>query len=246
MKQSGIAIFPYDETSRIRGTSRGAEQFLDIIEADGVCNVTANGLDPSAYCKKIFVTAQTNKIRLAFGGEHTITFPLVEALKSFHPGLKIVVFDAHHDAYVYPLLNHYSVFYYTVSDLKIETLIVGARYELDKCYHGTKVISDEKIMSLGTNGVLNKIRAFIAGSPFYLSIDVDVLNPIEFPAVGGPVSGGISTDILNNFVSCLLADGPVSADLVEFNPLNALDSRSALELLRPTVKLLLDWVRKCD
>lgn len=54
----------------------------------------------------------------------------------------------------------------------------------------------------------------------YVSIDLDVLSPTEFPGVGFPVAGGISVTRLMLYISMLKRySNKIIWDIVEYNPL---------------------------
>lgn len=168
--------------------------------------------------RRLHRLASEHGVRLALGGEHFISFPLLEALSVRHPGLKVIVLDAHHDAYDYPLLTHYSVFHYVRHELGLPTLIVGARHELDQMPSGCELLPATRALS-AFDACIERVREFAAGGPFYLSIDLDVLEPAFFAAVSDPVGGGFAQEHLTMLTRVLLKLSPVGMDIVEYNPL---------------------------
>jgi len=44
---------------------------------------------------------------------------------------------------------------------------------------------------IGIDGVVGRIRERIDDAPFYLSIDIDVLDPAHAPGTGTPEVGGL-------------------------------------------------------
>lgn len=135
---------------------------------------------------------------VALGGDHSITLPIVEALK---PKL-VVSFDAHcdsRDEYLGGRHNAATVMK-RVSEIT-ETLVLGVRQKVG----GTCVMLED----LASFSAKDKKNA-------YLSIDVDVLDPSIMPGTGTPVPPGLS---LQGLLSLLDQFNPVGADLVEVNPL---------------------------
>ena len=132
------------------------------------------------------------------GGDHSITLPIVEALK---PKL-VVSFDAHcdhRDEYLGGRLNAATVMK-RVSEI-CEVVVIGVREK----FGGNCVMADE-------------IESFSPGDKkrAYLSIDVDVLDPSIMPGTGTPVPPGITLKKLFELIDKF---EPVSADIVEVNPL---------------------------
>jgi agmatinase len=135
---------------------------------------------------------------VCLGGDHSITLPIVEALK---PKL-VVSFDAHcdfRDEYLGGKLNAATVMK-RVSEI-CEVIVIGVREK----FGGNCVMFDE----LESFSPKDRKKA-------YLSIDVDVLDPSIMPGTGTPVPPGINLkklfELIENF-------DPVAADIVEVNPL---------------------------
>jgi arginase family enzyme len=242
-----VLLAGYDGTSRVPGTSLGAEPLWHALQqaagrAWPACSIGEQSKNSALWCRRIRAQARATPIRLALGGEHSITFPLLEALSERHPSLRLVVLDAHHDAYDYPLLTHYTVLHYACHDLGIPTLIVGARHELEQMPNGCRVITAERLRR-NPAAVQCELQDFVRGAPFYLSLDVDVLEPGDFPAVSSPVEGGPSVLELTQLCRALLELQPLAADIVEYNPLR--DSPDG-ECLRRLVPVLVEVARWLD
>lgn len=241
-----ILLAGYDGTSRVAGASLGAEPLWHALQQLAgrplpACSLYEQSKSSALWCRRIRAHARNSPVRLALGGEHLITFPLLEALCERHPGLRLVVLDAHHDAYDYPLLTHYTVLHYACHDLGVPTLILGARHELEQMRSACRVITAER---LGRNpaAVVDEIRAFVRGAPFYLSLDVDVLEPADFPAVSSPVEGGPSVPELASLCKALLELQPLAIDIVEYNPLKDSPDGECLRRLSPLLVEVARWL----
>ncbi|WP_292643782.1 arginase family protein, partial [Mesorhizobium sp.] len=72
---------------------------------------------------------------------------------------------------------------------------------------------------LGAAKVLDKTRAALARSPYWLHLDIDVLDQTVMPAVDSPGSPGIDPDDLFAILSALVA-GPacIGMDMTIFDP----------------------------
>jgi arginase family enzyme len=246
-EQVTVLLAGYDGTSRVPGTSLGAEALWHALRgaAPAGSQWSALRLDEQSkssavWCRRLQGCARTKTIRLALGGEHLITFPLLEVLAERHSGLRIVVMDAHHDAYDYPLLTHYSLFHYAVHELGIPTLIVGARHELDRMPAGCEVVSAADALD-DLNGAVERARRFVTGSPFYFSVDLDVLDPGVFPAVSDAVPRGLDMAQLTDVARQMFRLGPVAADVVEYNPLRDPEG-DALLRLHPFLSEVARWL----
>lgn len=193
------------------------------------------------FCRQLRAAAERTPFRFALGGEHLVSFPLIEAAQQRHPGLKLIVFDAHHDAYSYPLLTHHSLFHYTQHDLAVPTMLVGPRFELELT-DAPELVDGAALARLPDDQVVDSIARFVGDSPFYFSIDVDVLDPREFPAVSAPVDGGLSIVRLTTLTRRILAMRPVAADITEYNPMRDDARASALARLAPVAREFSEWM----
>jgi agmatinase len=223
---AAVVLAGYDGTSRVAGASLGALPLWQMLA--NTCPALARAQTPlvigeesknsAFWCRKLKTIALEQPVKLALGGEHLISFPLLEVLGARHPGLRVVVLDAHHDAYDYPLLTHYSLFHYVRHELQLETMIVGARHELEQMPPGCELV--EAGATPGSiDAAISRVRAFVAGAPFYFSVDLDVLDPKVFPAVSDAVPGGLRLEQLTALTHAVLELGPVALDVVEYNPL---------------------------
>jgi arginase family enzyme len=218
-----VLLAGYDGTSRVPGTSLGPAALWNVLAEEGAAerasplSVTEESKNSAFWCRKIARVVAEHPVKLTLGGEHLVSFPVIETLASKHPGLRVVVLDAHHDAYDFPLLTHYSLFHYVRHELALETLIVGARHELEQMPEGCIVVDGRA--ATNTEETIARMRAFVDGAPFYFSVDLDVLDPTVFAPVSDPVPGGITVAQLTTLTRAMLDLGPVAVDVVEYNAL---------------------------
>ena len=137
------------------------------------------------------------KIPFMIGGEHSVTLGAVKAAFKKYPDLHIIQFDAHtdlRDEYLGQYFSHASVIrrcWDMVGDNKIFQFGIrsGERAEWDfakKHLHTTK-------FNFGKNfDELNKVVEKLKGKPVYFTLDLDVLDPSEFPGTGTPEAGGVT------------------------------------------------------
>ena len=161
-----------------------------------------------------------NKILLSAGGEHLVTYPLVQAyFEKYGEDLHIIHFDAHTDLredYMGEKLSHASVIkriYDIVGRDKIYQFCVRSG-EKEEFHYKDKGIFQEKF----TFTKLPEVLAKLDGKPVYVTIDLDVLDPSVFPGTGTPEAGGINFNEMLNLIKLLKNAKIVGADVVELSP----------------------------
>jgi agmatinase len=153
------------------------------------------------------------------GGEHTVTLPIVQALKQRCDQFVILHLDAHsdlRDSYEGQRINHSTVMRRVVELVGDENLIQlgirsGTRQEF-------RWISEHGVSGSFLPGQERTLFRRIAGRPVYLSLDLDVLDPACFPGVGNPEAGGWSYQLMERFVEFLDGVNLIGADIVELMP----------------------------
>ena len=103
---------------------------------------------------------------------------------------------------------------------------------------GVNVITWEEICNLGLEGALERVKELLKVENLHISFDLDSVDPEEAPGVSVPVKGGLKREEVLEIFSSLEADYEVtSVDIVELNPLNDREGRSA-----EIVKSLIDYL----
>lgn len=163
---------------------------------------------------------------LCLGGDHSVSFPIIEAYAEKHQPIHILHIDAHPDLYENFENNpysHASPFARLMETGKISSLTqVGIRTfnshqrEQAKRY-GVKVVE----MKDFSFDFLKDLP-----SPLYLSFDMDALDPAYAPGVSHHEPGGLSTRQVLHIIQSL--DGLVGADIVEYNPVRDLNNMTAM------------------
>ncbi len=165
---------------------------------------------------------------LAFGGDHSISYPILRALGREKP-LGLVHIDAHCDTSGLlegSRFHHGGPFRQAVLDGVLDperTIQIGIRGSAEMLYEfsyvsGMTVIHAEEVDRLGTEAIVARARAVLGAEPFYLSFDIDSLDPAFAPGTGTPEVGGLTPrealDILRGLAGLTLAGG----DVVEVAP----------------------------
>ena len=164
---------------------------------------------------------------LVLGGDHSITYPVLRAMRERYPALAVLHFDAHGDLYQDYLgdrLSHACPFARALEDRLVDRLVqVGIRtlnkHQWDQAArYGVDVIDMRR-----WNGP-PRLRFT---QPLYISLDLDVLDPAFIAGIGHPEPGGLSVrDVIDTIQQ--LEGRIVGADVVELNPDNDSSSRSSL------------------
>ena len=148
----------------------------------------------SAVRRKIAKIVELDKIPVMLGGEHSISFGAVDAVKEKYPELMVLQFDAHadlRDSYQGSPFSHASVAR-RISEI-CPLVQVGVR-SMSKEEGDFLPVS--KVKSYSADFVLEnkdwcQTICKDLGGDVYISIDLDVFDPSIMPATGTPEPGGI-------------------------------------------------------
>jgi len=177
------------------------------------------------------------KVPFLLGGEHLVTLGSVRAAAKRFPGLRIVHFDAHadlRDDYLGVKLSHACVMrrcHDLLGDGRIWQFGIrsGTREEFAFMRAGHVVTEPFTLKTLPQ-------VSFPEGTPVYLTVDLDVLDPSEFPGTGTQEAGGVRfTELLAALRDVLGRFRVVALDNVELSPPLDASGRStalACKLLR--------------
>lgn len=164
---------------------------------------------------------------ISFGGDHSISFPVIEAFSKKYQKLNVLHLDAHADLYDNFENNpysHASPFARLMEKGSLNSLTqVGIRtfntHQKEQAKRfGVKVV---EMKGFNTN-FINSLKA-----PLYISLDIDVLDPAFAPGISHHEPGGMSTrqliDIIQNINVPI-----VGADIVELNPKRDINNATAM------------------
>lgn len=175
---------------------------------------------------------------ITLGGDHTITLPLLRSINRAYGPITVIHFDSHLDTWKPKVfggapskqaaINHGTYFYWAAQEgliandtsihAGIRTTLSGlSDYENDG-YCGFTRVEAREIDTIGTAGIIKRIRDRVGNNPVYLSIDIDTLDPAFAPATGTPETGGWSTRELRTIIRGLEGINFIAADLVEVAP----------------------------
>ena len=218
-------------SSSIRKESFGLEiysPYQDVeLDAKAVCDVGDLELPFGNARKALQIienqTAQIisdNKIPLLIGGEHLVTYGSVKALAQKYPDLHIIHFDAHADLredYMGEALSHATVLrrcHDLLGDQRIFQFGIRSGDKAEFEFAKTHVVQERF-----TCNTLKSVVTSLKGKPIYLTVDLDVLDPSQFPATGTPEAGGWDFNTLRTAIMDVLSLNVVGLDVNELNPM---------------------------
>ncbi|HTS88591.1 MAG TPA: agmatinase [Gemmatimonadales bacterium] len=180
---------------------------------------------------------------ILLGGDHSITWPIVRAIRARAERLTILHLDAHPDLYHSfdgDRLSHASPFARIMEEKLANHLVqIGVRtmngHQRDQARRfGVEVVP----MRSGLEAMVTAARRL--DGPVFLSLDLDVLDPAFAPGVSHAEPGGLTTREVIGIIQAIPRGRLVGADLVELNPANDLRDLTA----RVAVKLLKEIVAR--
>ncbi len=190
----------------------------------------------------IRAAAAAGAVPLVLGGDHAVSYPVVEGVAAVHGPLQILHFDAHPDLYDDfggDPHSHASPFARIMERGLARRLVqVGIRTLNRHCREqaerfGVEVVEMRDFASE---------RVPIPGAPLYISIDLDGFDPAFAPGVSHQEPGGLSVrDVLA--VLRRIEAPIVGADIVEYNPARDVNGVTAV-LAAKLVKELASLVGK--
>ncbi len=160
-------------------------------------------------------------IPLTLGGDHTLTWPILRAIKERHGPVALIHIDAHadvNDTMFGEKVAHGCPFRRAWEDGCLQNdkvFQIGLRATGDK---GWTVVQAEECWHKSLTPLMQIIRDRIGDAPVYLSYDIDSLDSAFAPGTGTVEPGGLTTwqglEIIRGCAGLNLVGG----DLVEVSP----------------------------
>jgi len=179
---------------------------------------------------------------LILGGDHSITYPILRGYSAHGKPPAIVHFDAHgdlYDSFEGDRYSHACPFARIMEEGLASRLIqVGVR---TLTAHQRAQVAKFGVETFGPARWREALPAIAAlDGPVYVSVDLDVLEPMLAPGLSHPEPGGLTVrevlDVLN-----VIHAPVIGADVVEYNPDNDvrdLTARVAAKFVKELVGLL--------
>ncbi len=159
---------------------------------------------------------------LSLGGDHFISYPILQALHEVHGPLALIHFDAHSDTWGDSdgRIDHGTMFYHAAKTGIVDTahsIQIGMR-TLNPETHGYRVLDARWLHAHGANACIAAIRERVGDRKCYVSFDIDFLDPAFAPGTGTPVVGGFTTHDALLLIRGLAGLQIVGMDVVEVSP----------------------------
>jgi arginase len=164
---------------------------------------------------------------LSFGGDHSISYPVIDAFSEKYENLNVLHIDAHGDLYDNfddNPYSHASPFARLMENGKIGSLTqVGIRCSTTHLRDQAKKFNVKVVEMKDFNfDFIQHLKG-----PLYISLDIDSLDPAFAPGVSHHEPGGLSTRQLIEIIHQIKVP-IVGADIVEYNPLRDIHNMTAM------------------
>ncbi|QOJ13281.1 MAG: agmatinase [Planctomycetia bacterium] len=241
-----VLPIPYDSTTSFApGTRDGpraiitASQQVELYDEElgreshraGVATLPAVETDVSAPEKTLAAVERAarrivrdKKFLVGLGGEHSVSAPLIRAVRTAHRDLSVLQIDAHadlRDSYQGSPHSHAAVMR-RVHDMKIPAVAVGIR---NYCADEARFIRSERLpifparLCRRSDTWINEVVALLSPN-VYVTIDIDGFDPAYAPGTGTPEPGGLDWFQVTELLAAVARQRRiVAADLVEVRPI---------------------------
>lgn len=227
LRSESVMIRPYNMAT-------GAAPFdsLSVADLGDVAINTFNLLDTvrliEAHYDRVL---EHDVIPLTLGGDHTLTLPILRALKKKYGKIGLVHVDAHADVNEHMFgekIAHGTTFRRAVEEglLDCDRVVqIGLRAQgyaaddFDWCREqGFRVVQAEECWHRSLTPLMAEVRERVGGGPVYLSYDIDSIDPAWAPGTGTPEIGGLTTIQALEIIRGCRGLELVGCDLVEVSP----------------------------
>jgi guanidinobutyrase len=179
---------------------------------------------------------------VSIGGDHTITLPILRALKKKYGPMALIHVDAHadtNDEMFGEKVTHGTIFRRALEEGLVDAkkmTQIGLRAtgyssaDFDWARNqGARVIQAEECWNTSLAPMMAESRDRIGTStPTYLSFDIDGLDPSVAPGTGTPEPAGLTAAQGLEIIRGLFGMNLVGSDLVEVSPQYDLSGNTAL------------------
>ncbi len=164
---------------------------------------------------------------ISLGGDHSISFPIIETYAAHYENLHVLHLDAHGDLYKNFDNNPYS--HASPFARLMEKGILGSLTQvgirtLNTHQQEQAELYNVKIIEMKDFNMdfVNQLQA-----PLYISLDIDVLDPAFAPGISHHEPGGLTTRELITIIQSINVP-IVGADIVEYNPTRDVHNMTAM------------------
>lgn len=188
------------------------------------------------------------KFPLGLGGEHLVSWPVIQEVHKQYPDLAIIHMDAHADLreqYEGEPLSHSTPIRKACELMGAEHIYsFGIRSGMREEFQYAKE-SGMHMHKFDVLEPLKKVLPDLAGRPVYVTIDIDVLDPSAAPGTGTAEAGGITSKELLEAIFLIARSDVrvVGADVVEVAPVYDPTEQTQIVASKLVREILLGWVK---
>lgn len=191
-------------------------------------------------------------VPIGFGGDGSVSLPLIRAVSRLHPGLAVLHIDSHTDAYPLDPVHRYDAatqFTHAAREQRVlasaswhvglrgSTMRAGAHDHTREL--GYNLMSMAEFQRQGLGEAVAVLKRSLDGRPVYLSWDMDVFDPSCAPGVCTPVWGGLSSREGIGLLRALDGLNIVGADVNTVSPPHDVNGMTAFLAAAVTYEILL-------
>ncbi|MEL7097793.1 MAG: agmatinase [Pseudomonadota bacterium] len=157
------------------------------------------------------------------GGDHYISFPILQAMAEVHGPISLIQVDAHTDTWAdddMSRVDHGTMFYKAVKSGVVDpasSVQIGIRTTNEDTL-GVNIIDAPEFHRIGPEAAAARARQIVGERPCYLTFDIDGLDPAFAPGTGTPVWGGLSSAQAAALLRALAGVNIRGGDVVEVSP----------------------------
>ena len=204
---------------------------------------------PEALRRHIGEIIEQNCCALSLGGDHFVTYPILQAHAEKYGPLSLLQFDAHTDTWKdggKGRIDHGTMLYHAVKEGLIvaeRSVQVGIRtFNSDTL--GFKILDAQSVHLNGPLATAREIVEHLEGSRVYLSFDIDALDPAYAPRTGTPIWGGLTSAQVSMMLQNLKGIDLVGMDVVEVSPPYDHSGITALAATHVAIELMCLWMNR--
>lgn len=191
-----------------------------------------------------------NKLIVGMGGEHLVTWPVLQEVYKKYPDLAVIHIDAHADLreqYEGEPLSHSTPIRKAAELIGGENIYQfgirsGAKEEFEYGYRECNLFPFDVLEPL------KEVLPDLTGRPVYVTIDIDVLDPSAAPGTGTAEPGGITSRELLEAIHEIARSGVqvVGCDVVEVAPVYDPSEKTQIVASLLIREMLLGFVQDSD
>jgi agmatinase len=201
---------------------------------------------PAALTAHIKGILDAGAASICLGGDHFISFPILEAYAEKFGPLSLIQFDAHTDTWQddnMERIDHGTMFYKAIKLGLIDperSVSIGIRTDNPDTM-GVNILDARWVHENGSAAVAKRVKEIVGDTQTYVTFDIDCLDPAFAPGTGTPVWGGLASWQAAAILRDLAGINMVGGDIVEVSPPFDTTGATAIAGAHVAVELMSLW-----